>query len=106
MTLVVVCIEKLFARCACQHCREFPDQIVDVLDAGVKPKTAGGRHLMGGITGKKDAATAILGGNVGRCGPWDDAEDFNVDIRYTYGKPNELGRALGSKTLHLIPVSR
>src|SRR5215475_6424740 len=106
MALVVVSVEELIARCSREHCRELPGQIVDVLHASVEPETAGGWHLMGGVTGNKDAPTPIRGRNVGRCGPWNDAEDFDVEIGDPDRKPNEIGRALRGEILHMIPVAR
>src|SRR5215831_18043359 len=44
MALLLVRFEELITRCARQHCGKFPSQIVDVLDAGVQPETAGGRR--------------------------------------------------------------
>src|SRR5690606_885218 len=53
---LVIGRDQAFRRAARQHKRQFPDEIIDILDAAVAPARTERRNDMGAVTGKDDPA--------------------------------------------------
>src|SRR5665811_1126567 len=65
----LVAVEKLRTGHAADGVRQFPCQIMGVLNACVEPKATRGRQAMSRITGQEDPPAAIGRGELGRHSP-------------------------------------
>jgi hypothetical protein len=72
-----------------------PSEIVNVRDAGLQTETAGGRHLVRGVSSKENPAVAIVLGNMRRGRPGCNAQNRHGEIGYADRDANQLDRTVG-----------